>query len=151
MRLRLRSNLLVVCLLAIAIGCGIARSQTDKEFLPPAPAGKQWKLIWHDEFDGKKLDETKWNRLGDWKRRDGYWVKEDAYLNGKGSLVLRTRKDGNRYTCGAVNTAGQVRACLWLLRCPLQAAEAGGPLARLLADDAGRQHRRQRRPGRHRD
>jgi hypothetical protein len=40
-------------------------------------------------FDGTKLDETKWNRLGDSKRRDGYWVKEDAYLSGKGTLLLR--------------------------------------------------------------
>ena len=55
----------------------------------------------------RQLDETKWNRLGDWKRRDGYWIKEDAYLSGKGTLVLRTRKDGDRYTCGAVNTKGK--------------------------------------------
>jgi beta-glucanase (GH16 family) len=71
---RLGSDRLVLCLLAIAFGCGIARAQTNTEFLPPAPDGKQWKLIWHDEFDGQQLDETKWNRLGDWKRRDGYWV-----------------------------------------------------------------------------
>ena len=25
--------------------------------------GKAWKLIWQDEFDDPKLDETKWNRL----------------------------------------------------------------------------------------
>src|ERR1035441_7306240 len=88
MRLRLRGNRFAVCLLIIGAGCGVARSQTAKEFLPPAP-GQEWKLVWHDEFDGKKLDEAKWNRLGGWKRRDGYWMKEDAYLNGKGSLVLR--------------------------------------------------------------
>jgi len=71
------------------------------------PAGKEWKLIWQDEFTGTKLDETKWNRLGDWKRRTGLWVKEDAYLSGKGTLLLRTKKDGDRYTCGAVNTQGK--------------------------------------------
>ncbi len=58
----------------------LAQTETPKEFLPPAPAGKEWKLIWHDEFDGAKLDESKWNRLGDSKRRDGWWIKEDAYL-----------------------------------------------------------------------
>ncbi len=77
---------------------------TPKEFLPPAPAGQHWKLAWSDEFDGPKLDETKWNRLGDEKRRDGYWIKDDAYLDGQGHLVLRTRRDGDRFTCGAVNT-----------------------------------------------
>ena len=105
MRSTLRGSTLIACLLAIAAGCGTVRSQSSKDFLPPAPAGKQWNLAWQDEFDGQKLDETKWNRLGDRKRRDGWWVKEDAYLNGKGSLVLRTRKDGERFTCGAVNTA----------------------------------------------
>lgn len=76
-------------------------------FLPPPPAGLQWKLAWRDEFEGDKLDEAKWNRLGDSKRRDGYWIKDDAYLSGKGTLLLRTRKDGDRYTCGAVNTRGK--------------------------------------------
>jgi beta-glucanase (GH16 family) len=51
-----------------------------KEPLPPPPEGQQWKLVWSDEFDGTQLNETKWNRLGDWKRRDGFWVKDDAYL-----------------------------------------------------------------------
>jgi beta-glucanase (GH16 family) len=84
-----------------------AQAQPTNEFLPPLPAGQEWKLLWHDEFDGAKLDETKWNRLGDSKRRDGYWVKDDAYLSGQGTLLLRTRKDGDRYTCGAVNTQGK--------------------------------------------
>jgi beta-glucanase (GH16 family) len=99
------SKLLIAALLVIAADCGVVHSQVSKDFLPPAPTGKQWKLAWQDEFDGAKLDETKWNRLGDWKRRDGFWIKEDAYLSGKGTLMLRTRKDGERYTCGAVNTA----------------------------------------------
>jgi beta-glucanase (GH16 family) len=107
MRSRPRANILISWLLATTATGGIARAQINQEFLPPAPAGEQWKLVWQDEFDGKKLDETKWNRLGDWKRRDGYWVKEDAYLNGKGNLVLRTRRDGKRYTCGAINTRGK--------------------------------------------
>jgi beta-glucanase (GH16 family) len=84
-----------------------AQAGTVQEWLPPGSPGKEWKLIWQDEFDGTKLDETKWNRLGDWKRRDGFWIKEDAYLSGKGTLLLRTKKDGDRYTSGAVNTQGK--------------------------------------------
>jgi beta-glucanase (GH16 family) len=132
---RLRSKWFVACLLAVALGGGVARSQTAKEFLPPAPDGKQWKLAWHDEFDGQQLDETKWNRLGDWKRRDGYWVKEDAYLNGKGSLVLRTRKDGDRYTCGAVNTAGKFEHAFgyYVARCKLPKQPGHWPAFWLMA------------------
>jgi beta-glucanase (GH16 family) len=94
-----------VCSLSILAGFS-ARGQSvpGKGMLPPAPAGKEWKLAWQDEFNGTNLDETKWNRLGDSKRRDGYWIKDDAYVSGKGTLILRTRKDGDRFTCGAVDT-----------------------------------------------
>src|SRR5262245_38576647 len=88
-------------------GLILNRAQASDELLPPAPTGQQWKLIWNDEFDGSKLDEYKWNRLVDSKRRDGFWIKDDAYLSGKGTLLLRTRNDGDRYTCGAVNTQGK--------------------------------------------
>ena len=99
---------LFVALLGFALSShSYAQTGTAKDSLPPVSAGKEWKLIWQDEFNGPKLDETKWNRLGDWKRRDGFWVKEDAYLSGKGTLLLRTKKDGDRYTCGAVNTQGK--------------------------------------------
>jgi beta-glucanase (GH16 family) len=98
-----------------------AQPQPAAGTLPPPPAGREWKLIWQDEFDGPRLDETKWNRLGDWKRRDGYWVKDDAYLSGQGTLLLRTRKDGERFTCGAVNTRSKFEHAFgyYVARCKL--------------------------------
>ena len=39
-----------------------------QELLPSPPTGKEWKVVWNDEFDGPQLDESKWNRLGDSKR-----------------------------------------------------------------------------------
>lgn len=95
--------------LIMAAACFIlpALQTPAADALPKPPHGTQFKLVWSDEFNDAKLDETKWNRLGDSKRRDGFWIKEDAYLDGKGSLLLRTRKDGERFTCGAVNTRGK--------------------------------------------
>lgn len=124
----------LLCLGVTLAFAGAAQKPDTKDLLPPAPAGKVWKLIWHDEFDGSALDEAKWNRLGDWKRRDGFWVKEDAYLSGKGTLILRTKKDGDRYTCGAVNTQGKFEHAFGFLRGAVQSAQATGPLARLLDD-----------------
>jgi beta-glucanase (GH16 family) len=92
---------------ALLTGITSRYTQASDERLPPPPTGKQWKMIWNDEFDGSKLDESKWNRLGDYKRRDGYWIKDDAFLSGNGTVLLRTRKDGHRYTCGAINTQGK--------------------------------------------
>ena len=111
----------LMALVALLCAQSYAQNESPKDPLPPAPDGKQWKLIWQDEFNGAQLDETKWNRLGDWKRRDGFWVKADAYLNGKGSLILRTQKEADRYTCGAVNTQGKFEHAFgyYVARCKL--------------------------------
>ena len=117
--------------------CGKAGEQTKTaDQLPVPPSGKQWKLAWSDEFDGAQLDETKWNRLGDWKRRDGYWVKEDAYVDGKGNLVLRVKKDGSRFTCGAVNTRGKFEHAFgyYVVRCKLPRHEGHWPAFWLMCD-----------------
>ena len=103
----LRSAFTTFCVLALTtvLPRPLVAAQTN-EWLPPAPEGRHWRLAWSDEFDGVQIDESKWEILGDWKRRDGFWVKDDSYLDGKGNLILRTKKDGDRYTCGAVRTRG---------------------------------------------
>ncbi len=97
----LRTCALLLCAATIAPSL-LAEPSTD--FLPPAPKTKEWKRVWHDEFDGATLDESKWNRLGDSRRKDGFWIKDEAFLNGRGQLILRTRQDGGRFICGAINT-----------------------------------------------
>lgn len=121
---------LPLALFCLALSSASAsQAQPAKDSLPPAPAGKEWKLVWQDEFDGATLDESKWNRLGDHKRKDGWWAKEDAYLSGKGSLILRTKKDGERYTCGAVDTSGKFQRAFgyFVARCKLPKAEGHWP------------------------
>jgi beta-glucanase (GH16 family) len=101
-------SLLAAILVGLALSWTVAaQTALPKEFLPPLPAGKEWKLIRQDEFDGTKLDETKWNRLGDHVHKGGWWLKEDAYLSGQGTLLLRTKMDGDRFTCGALDTRGK--------------------------------------------
>jgi beta-glucanase (GH16 family) len=108
----------------------------ENPFIPPAPEGTRWVLKWNDEFEGHKLDETKWNRLGDWRRRDGFWVNDDAYTDGKGNLVLRTRKDGDRYTCGAVNTKGKFESAFgyYVARCKWPTQPGHWPAFWLMCD-----------------
>jgi len=98
---------------------GAQATQSPKEFLPPLPEGQTWTLTWADEFSNTQIDPSKWEVCGDWKRRDGFWVKDDAYLDGLGNLILRTKKDGDRYTCGAVRTKGKFehRFGYWVCRC----------------------------------
>jgi hypothetical protein len=47
--------LLLLGLLALS-----ARGTEPDDQLSPAPHGKSLKLIWHDEFHGDRLDESKW-------------------------------------------------------------------------------------------
>lgn len=71
------------------------------------PSGKKWKLVWSDEFNGEHLDGAKWEKVGDWPRRGALWLKENAYLDGKGNLVIRSKKEGRKYSCGGVRTRGR--------------------------------------------
>jgi beta-glucanase (GH16 family) len=78
-----------------------------EEGLPSAPDGKQWKFVWHDEFDGSALDESKWETHPEGRRRDAWWMREAVSLDGKGHLVIRTFKQGDRYIDGCARTRGK--------------------------------------------
>ncbi len=81
------------------------------------------KLTWSDEFDGTgvpnpaKWDRPEYNRRPNAKGPDGWWSKEDSYLDGNGNLVIRVRKiadknnDGDPfdYSVGAVRTLGKFK------------------------------------------
>jgi len=84
-----------------------ARAEDVKDVLPPAPEGQTWKLVWHDEFDGEKLDETRWNVPPDGKRRDAFWMRKAISLDGQGHLVISTLKEDGKYIDGCVRTLGK--------------------------------------------
>lgn len=64
------------------------------------PDGKQWKLVWNDEFDGDTLDRDKWDfRLHLMQRRHSTFTDEGAVLDGKSNLLLSLiEKDGQYYS-----------------------------------------------------
>lgn len=97
--------------------------------LPALGAAKEWKLVWSDEFEGKSIDTKKWNILGDHVRKDGYWLKEDSSLDGRGNLVIRVKKKGDSYTAGAINTRGKFEKAFgyFVARCRFTGAVGHGP------------------------
>ncbi len=100
------SRALVLCLpLLVCTVRGLAAP--PEEELPPPPEGKAWQLIWHDEFDGTTLDESKWESPPDGQRRDGWWLKRAVSLDGNGCLAIKTYKEGDRYVDGCVRTRGK--------------------------------------------
>ncbi|MGZ0655111.1 hypothetical protein ACWPKS_05835 [Coraliomargarita sp. W4R72] len=75
-----------------------AELQTDAFLL-----GDEWSLVWNDEFEGAKGEAPAehWRPGAIW-RADGTWrdstlAPEEAYLDGRGNLTMRTRyEDGKR-------------------------------------------------------
>jgi beta-glucanase (GH16 family) len=98
---------ITLAFVVVGIATGAFVSADVETNLPEPPDGMKWELVWSDEFEGDELDDSKWEAVGDSPRRDHWWVKEDAYLDGRGNLIIRTKKDGDRYTSGAVRTAGR--------------------------------------------
>ena len=106
-------------LLALMAQTEITTSSLDKK--SGAINSDEPKLIWSDEFNGSgipdpaKWDRPEYNRRPNSKGPDGYWSKDDSFLDGKGNLVIRVRKiadknnDGDPYdySVGAVRTLGK--------------------------------------------
>lgn len=74
----------------------------------PLPKGN---LVFEDNFDGKKLDSSKWSRCPEWERCEGMaiWQDDCSYLDGEGHLVLHAEWDevNKRVRSGGVRTMGK--------------------------------------------
>ncbi len=108
----------IVFIFSIISSC---KNPVDKEDNKTKPKQEGWVLVWGDEFNGSGApDNSKWDRP-EYNRRnnndgpDGWWLKEDSYLDGEGNLVIRARKINNRnadkdifdYSTGAIRSMGQ--------------------------------------------
>ena len=98
------STLFTIAAVLLLTGPVAAGDQDDT--LPKAPKGRAWKLTWRDEFDGKNLDEAKWE-TPEGPRRDGWWSRKAVSLDGKGHLVLSAIREGDRYLTACVRTRGK--------------------------------------------
>ena len=94
-------------ILLCAIVLSVAPSAVRAQVAPKAPAG--WTLVWHDEFNGRALDSTKWNvLLREQSKHDElqYYVPDEVYVAG-GALHIRSRErayGGMKYTSGRLDT-----------------------------------------------
>lgn len=102
-------------------------AEPGRQFLPPAPKGDKWVPVWSDEFNGKKIDQTKWEIRGHpEKATRGYWYQNDSYLDGEGHLVLRTRRQDDKFTSGAISTKGKYERRFGYFECRVKFPEEPG-------------------------
>ena len=78
-----------------------------------SPRPKAWKLVWRDEFKGRKIDPKKWNVLLREQSKHNelqYYLPDEVYLeNGCLRLRSRVRDFGSQhYTSGRVDTQGKL-------------------------------------------
>lgn len=71
------------------------------------PEGKNFKLVWSDEFDGTKLDRTKWDyRMSMMGKYHESWTDKGVHLDGNGNCVftLMAAEDDGRPVCSQLQT-----------------------------------------------
>ena len=99
-------NRTVVRVLLLLASCGKAlggETALEKE---------GWKLVWHDEFNGRKLASEKWNVLTREQSKHNelqYYLPDEVYVeNGVLRLRSRVRDFGSQhYTSGRIDTSGK--------------------------------------------
>jgi beta-glucanase (GH16 family) len=87
------------------------------------PDGVNWRLVWNDEFDGTKIDPSKWNIQPDAPRGAGFWSPNNVSLDGEGHIVFKaTVRDGKPVGAG-IDTFRKFAAVggFFTFRCKLSA------------------------------
>ena len=108
-------TLLGVCLMGIASGCAGSRGAGSKATTGPERLAPEWKLVWTDDFAGKKLDDSKWTLC---KRGTPDWqdtMSDDPRLlqikNGvlhlRGIANDNTEKDNSSFLTAGVTSKGK--------------------------------------------
>lgn len=94
----------LLCCMLLLSGSLMSQNKTTSE--------SGWKLIWQDEFSGKRPDTTKWNVLIRENSKHNelqYYVPDEVFVeNGLLRIRSRVRKYGSKeYTSGRLDTKGK--------------------------------------------
>lgn len=104
----MRRIVLTACLFVAIAGCSKTASTSEGKSQVASQAsgnGKQdWTLTFEDQFDGNTIDAKKWSHAPEWQRKDGRWSDQDAFLDGKGHLIIRISERNGKYYSGAIRT-----------------------------------------------
>lgn len=113
----------------------------------PAPAVRNsawvptgYELTWHDEFDGPRLDETKWRHfMPDARRGAVFHRRTSAFIDPPGFLRIEARVEGTGYATGWLTTQPSFRQALgyFEVRAKMQSQKAHRAAAWLMPPALG--------------
>ncbi|MBX7210523.1 MAG: family 16 glycosylhydrolase [Verrucomicrobiaceae bacterium] len=101
----------------------------DDMLAPPRdgpPPGRDYKLVWQDEFDGPKLDETKWSHRSVGQRRGAWIDPECVSFDGRGHMLISVKKVGDQFHGGMIGTEKKGMWTHGYFECRVQVATEPG-------------------------
>lgn len=100
----------------------------DDMIAPPrdGPPRKDYKLVWQDEFEGPKLDETKWAHRSVGERRGAWIDPECVSFDGKGHMLISVKKVGDQFHGGMIGTEKKKSWTHGYFECRVQVATEPG-------------------------
>jgi hypothetical protein len=106
------------------------KSEVDSLFKPMSPTpytaeSLGYELFWEDNFDGDKLDETKWQPRGLGARAAGF-VSTDAISVSDGFLTLSALEKDGKFLVGAVGTGNTFMTRYGYFECRAQLQKSVG-------------------------
>ena len=85
-----------------------------------------YKLVWGDEFDGNQLDLKKWTYRGLGPRRKAVNTKDCITLDGKGHLLITTKREGDEVHTGMIATNGIFETTFGYFECRVKFQDQPG-------------------------
>jgi len=122
----MRWNYVQVITVIVAIVGVTCASATDPNPRNGGPPSADYELVWSDEFDGEKLDRTKWDYRGLGKRREAVNVTDTVRLDGEGNLVLTTRRAGDEIHTAMIGTQEKYETTFGYFECRVKLQRTHG-------------------------
>jgi beta-glucanase (GH16 family) len=96
-------------LMLLLVACGGCNSTPDTRTPPPVPG--DWRLVFHDDFDGSRLDKDRWTTCFDWNddgctistNNELEWYQPGQVSVGGGRLALTAERRAIRGSDGRVH------------------------------------------------
>lgn len=118
-------------LLVAALAAPLLPAQPSPLFSEAVPplVRENYNLVWHDEFEGVKLDPKKWKVRGEGTTRKlGVVSGKTISLDGKGHCLIRVLKEPNgKYLIGQIGTQGLYEPTFGYFECRAKMNRSLGP------------------------